>query len=135
MKLLTKLVKYQLKDIEEGLRIKSSNFLRLSKYLDDNFLTDKCCIWKGYFYKGGYYFFLHGNRISTKRLLYANYIGPIKYNQYIIMTCGNFRCCNVNHYKLLRILPKKRTTIFQRKIKTISIEKSSDDHKIILDFQ
>jgi hypothetical protein len=133
-KLLKILVDNQLENIKEDKMTKNDIF-RISKFMDNNFFTDKCCTWKGYIHRQSFDFFFFKQKIAVKRLLYCNYIGPLKRNEKIISVCGNNNCCNVKHFITKKTRSyARRSALKQKKNLLVKIETANENNKIMLDF-
>lgn len=95
----------QLPDIPKNKLLQYQDFKRITKYIDKSiFNIDTCCIWKGYVTnlktsKGIYInFFYRNKKIALHRLLYINFIGSLKKDEYIKFTCHNKgHCCSIYH--------------------------------------
>ena len=78
----------------------------------------KCVIWQGYITyiesTNVHYvnFFFDGKKHALHRLLYLNFIGEVKANEYLKYSCNNKgKCCNINHiYKI----NSKKTLDFEK---------------------
>ncbi len=105
--ILSKLIKNQRNDISLNKKLAFTDLTRISNNLPNDIFSDDCCIWSGYITnlkskkKNCYVSFFYKNKkVSLHRLLYANYIGNIKDNEYIKYTCNNKgTCCTLNHMK------------------------------------
>ena len=82
---------------------KSGNFLNSSE----------CVLWKGYITSNKIEyinFYFNGRKIALHRLLYINFKGNLRDNDYLEYTCNNKgKCCNINH------IIKKNKKIANRK--------------------
>ena len=64
----------------------------------DIFDKDICCLYKGEIKNGFASISYKGKKVSVQRLLYHNYIGPIRRNQIIQYKCENKgTCCCLKH--------------------------------------
>jgi hypothetical protein len=66
--------------------------------------TNECILWKGYIThnKIDYInFYFRGKKCALHRILYINFKGKLKDNDYLEFTCidksNRGRCCNINH--------------------------------------
>lgn len=114
--ILKKLVKRQLKNISPEYKLSNSDLMRISNNLTSDIFSNDCCIWNGYITNNNnnrakyINFYFNKKKIALHRLLYINFKGELKKNEYIKYSCNNKgKCCNINHIK------KKVTN--QKKIK------------------
>ena len=107
--IILELLVKQRSNINNKMRLSYNDLKRISKYINNSiFCDDNCCIWNGYIStiknnKHNYInFFFNKKKYSLQRLLYINYIGELKNNEYIKYNCNNKGCCcNINHiYKV-----------------------------------
>ena len=79
---------------------------RVGNITNDN---NECILWNGYIThnKIDYInFYFNGKKCALHRLLYINFKGNLKDNDYLEFVCENKgRCCNINH------IVKKKTNI------------------------
>ena len=104
--ILKKLVKRQLKNINPEFKLSNSDLNRISNNLPDDIFSTDCCIWKGYITNNNnnrakyINFYFNKKKIALHRLLYINFKGELKKNEYIKYSCNNKgKCCNINHIK------------------------------------
>lgn len=111
-KILVELVNNQKQDVENDKKLDVKSLQRISRNVEGSLFGDKCIIWQGYItYISStdvHYinFFFNGKKHALHRLLYLNYIGDVKKNEYLKYTCPNKgKCCNINH--IIKINSKK----------------------------
>lgn len=121
-KILVELVDKQLRDVENEKKLDVKSLQRISRNVEGSLFGDKCIIWQGYItYISStdvHYinFFFNGKKHALHRLLYLNYMGDVKKNEYLKYTCPNKgKCCNINH--IVKINSKK----------SLDLEKSEND--------
>lgn len=97
--ILTKLMQKQRKNINNNLRLSYPDLKRISKYVDDNFFTDKCCIWNTKATQTDYItFYYKKKKVSLCRILYYNFVDDLEKTDYLKYICDNKgKCCNVSH--------------------------------------
>jgi len=112
--LFNELLNKQKKNIYCSKKLSYRDLNRITKYIDKSIFGEECCIWNGYISKSinekKYYinFFFKNKKTCLQKLLYQNYIGPLKKREYIKYTCDNSgKCCNINH--LIKYLPPCET--------------------------
>lgn len=127
------LVNKQLTDVNEYSRLSINDLLRLSKFIDDNFLTNKCCVWKGYAHRRAINFYFANSKVSLKRLLYENFIGPVSSDDRIFLICKTPLCCNVNHFKLVKMKYRYKKKLMNQE-QIVKIQTMDENNKIIIDF-
>jgi hypothetical protein len=126
-KIFIELVNRQIDPKQKKLDVKS--LARISRNVDKSIFGSECVIWKGYitYIKGTdvFYinFFFNKKKHALHRLLYLNFIGDIKDNEYIKYSCDNKgKCCNINHF--FKINQKKEQNVkdyeFNQKKKEIN---------------
>jgi hypothetical protein len=104
------MINKQIADVPRKWKLSESDMSRICQRIDDSIFSEdpnKCCIWKGYITnatnsdKGTYVnFYYNRKKMALHRLLYANFVAPLKSNEYIKFKCKNKgTCCNVNHYE------------------------------------
>lgn len=130
-KMLVELINNQLDDMENKKRLDVKSLQRISRNIEDSLFGDKCVIWQGYITyiesTNVHYvnFFFHGKKHALHRLLYLNFIGDVKSNEYLKYSCPNKgKCCNINH--IYKINSKK--TLDLEKNTSENSEKCSDDN-------
>jgi len=107
-KILVELINNQNDEIENKKRLDVKSLQRISRNIEDSIFGDKCVIWQGYITyiesTNVHYvnFFFNGKKHALHRLLYLNFIGDVKSNEYLKYSCPNKgKCCNINHiYKI-----------------------------------
>ena len=131
-KILVELVDKQLQDVENEKKLDVKSLQRISRNVEGSLFGDKCVIWQGYItYISStdvHYinFFFNGKKHALHRLLYLNYMGDVKKNEYLKYTCPNKgKCCNINH--ITKINSKK--TLDLDKTENEAIEKNDTDAK------
>tara|TARA_X000000950_G_C13492601_1_gene488405 strand:- start:12 stop:506 length:495 start_codon:yes stop_codon:yes gene_type:complete len=118
-KILVELINNQIDNIDNKKKLDVRSLQRISRNIDDSIFGDKCVIWQGYITyiestKVHYVnFFFDGKKHALHRLLYLNFIGDVKANEYLKYSCNNKgKCCNINHiYKI----NSKKTLDFEKK--------------------
>ena len=130
-KILVELINNQLDDIENKKKLDVKSLQRISRNIEDSLFGDKCVIWQGYIRyiesTNVHYvnFFFNGKKHALHRLLYLNFIGDVKSNEYLKYSCPNKgKCCNINH--IYKINSKK--TLDLEKNTSENSEKCSDDN-------
>jgi hypothetical protein len=132
-KILVELVNNQKQNIENEKKLDVKSLQRISRNVEGSLFEDKCILWQGYItYISStdvHYinFFFNGKKHALHRLLYLNFIGDVKKNEYLKYTCNNKgKCCNINH--IIKINSKK-TLDLENSINEISIEDSEKNNK------
>lgn len=105
-KVLRELLSKQLKNIDLDKKLQFGDIKRIAKYLKESIFSNKCSIWSGYITnvnkdnKGTYInFYFKEKKVALHRLLYLNFIGELKDNEYLKFSCENKgKCCNINHF-------------------------------------
>ena len=105
-KVLRELLSKQLKNINLDKKLQFGDIKRIAKYLKESIFGNKCSIWDGYITnsnkdnKGTYVnFYFKEKKVALHRLLYLNFIGELKDNEYLKFSCENKgKCCNINHF-------------------------------------
>ena len=114
--LLKELINKQIAKCNSEYKLTLSDIKRISNNIESSIFNNKnCCIWKGYITnennnKRAKYinFYYNHKKIALHRLLYINYVGNLKKNEYIKYTCKNKgKCCNINHIKKISKKHKK----------------------------
>ena len=117
-KILVELINNQIDNIDNKKKLDIKSLQRISRNIDDSIFGDKCVIWQGYITyiesTNVHYvnFFFDGKKHALHRLLYLNFIGDVKANEYLKYSCENKgKCCNINHiYKI----NSKKTLDFEK---------------------
>ena len=117
-KILVELINNQIDNINNKKKLDIKSLQRISRNIDDSIFGDKCVIWQGYITyiesTNVHYvnFFFDGKKHALHRLLYLNFIGDVKANEYLKYSCANKgKCCNINHiYKI----NSKKTLDFEK---------------------
>ena len=117
-KILVELINNQIDDIDNKKKLDVRSLQRISRNIDNSIFGDKCVIWQGYITyiesTNVHYvnFFFDGKKHALHRLLYLNFIGEVKANEYLKYSCNNKgKCCNINHiYKI----NSKKTLDFEK---------------------
>ena len=138
-KILVELINNQLDDIENKKRLDVKSLQRISRNIEGSLFGDECIIWQGYITyiesTNVHYvnFFFNGKKHALHRLLYLNFIGEVKSNEYLKYSCPNKgKCCNINHiYKInsKKTLDLKKNT--SEKSESIDTENSEDCKKLV----
>lgn len=126
--LMMELFKKQLPTSEDK-KLYLHDIKRICKNINNSIFGNECSLWNGYitnlnkFNKGTYInFYFKKKKVALHRLLYINYIGHLKDNEYIKFTCPNKGiCCNINHLKKFKYNKPKE-----------NIEKEENYPKIII---
>lgn len=72
---------------------------RIEKNIQKDIFLDECTLYKGEIKNGFASISYKGKKVSVQRLLYHNYIGMIKRNQFIRYSCENKGiCCTLKHF-------------------------------------
>ena len=136
-KILVELVNNQKQSIENDKKLDVKSLQRISRNVEGSLFGDKCILWQGYItYISStdvHYinFFFNGKKHALHRLLYLNYIGDVKKNEYLKYTCPNKgKCCNINH--IIKINSKK-TLELEDSCKSSIEEKDTNDKSDIND--
>jgi len=116
--LLKELLTKQLKTVQYQKRLQYSDLKRVCKYISSSIFDPvKCCKWEGYITnsnntcgKGTYInFYFRKKKAALHRLLYSNFIGDLLDDEYLKFGCENKgTCCNINHFKKFKYLPKTK---------------------------
>jgi len=83
---------------------------RIAKNMKESIFSDDCVKWYGYIRKDKKYssFYFKGTKRALHRLLYMNFVAPLKEHEYLKFTCDNKGiCCNVNHLQKKNRYPKR----------------------------
>ncbi|CAH6421507.1 Hypothetical protein KVN_LOCUS320 [uncultured virus] len=128
--LLKELMTKQLKNISSDKKLQYSDLKRICKYINKSIFDEKnCCIWDGYITnvnnlnKGTYInFYFRKKKVALHRLLFINFVGHLKTDEYLKFTCENKgKCCNLSHLKKFSYQKKnisvKKKQVFTQKIK------------------
>lgn len=85
--------------LDKRLSIKDLNRIHIKS--GDYLNSTECILWKGYITsnKTEYInFYFNGRKMALHRLLYINFKGHLKDNDYLEYICNNKgKCCNINH--------------------------------------
>jgi len=137
-KILVELVNNQKQCIENDKKLDVKSLQRISRNVEGSLFGDKCILWQGYItYISNtdvHYinFFFNGKKHALHRLLYLNYIGDVKKNEYLKYTCPNKgKCCNINH--IIKINSKKTLELEDSSCKSSIEEKDTNDKPAIYD--
>jgi hypothetical protein len=103
--ILKELCDKQIKDIQNDKRLCHSDLVRIARNVNNSLFEHDCSIWDGYITnsnkenKSQYInFFFKSKKIALHRLLYLNFIGPMKDSEYLRFECDNKgKCCCLNH--------------------------------------
>ena len=129
-KILSELVKNQKQNLSEDKKLLFNDFKRLSKHLSKSIFNKKeCSLWNKNNYNLYIFFYLNKKKYSLHRLLYYNFIGPIKDSEYIKFSCNNKGiCCNIYHIYIIN----NNESLIQQNENHININKNT--LKIIVNF-
>ena len=133
-KILVELINNQIEDVDNKKKLDVRSLQRISRNIDDSIFGDKCVIWQGYITyiesTNVHYinFFFDGKKHALHRLLYLNFIGDVKSNEYLKYSCSNKgKCCNINH--IFKINSKKTLDFEKNKLEDNKYE-NEDKKKI-----
>ena len=111
-KILVELINNQIDDIDNDKKLDVKSLQRISRNVENSLFSNECVFWQGYITyiqsTDVHYinFFFNGKKHALHRLLYLNFIGNLKKNEYLKYKCDNKgKCCNINH--ILKINSKK----------------------------
>ncbi len=111
-KILVELINNQNDDIDNDKKLDVKSLQRISRNVETSLFGNDCVFWQGYITyiqsTDVHYinFFFNGKKHALHRLLYLNFIGDLKKNEYLKYKCDNKgKCCNINH--ILKINSKK----------------------------
>ena len=137
-KILVELVDKQLQDVENEKKLDVKSLQRISRNVEGSLFGDKCVIWQGYItYISStdvHYinFFFNGKKHALHRLLYLNYMGDVKKNEYLKYTCPNKgKCCNINH--ITKINSKKALDLEKTENETIEKNDTNTKNNVLKD--
>ena len=123
-KILVELINNQIENIDNDKKLDVKSLQRISRNVENSLFSNECVFWQGYITyiqsTDVHYinFFFNGKKHALHRLLYLNFIGDLKKNEYLKYKCDNKgKCCNINH--ILKINSKKK-----------SLEKDENEKKI-----
>jgi len=132
-KILVELVNNQKQNIENEKKLDVKSLQRISRNVEGSLFEDKCILWQGYItYISStdvHYinFFFNGKKHALHRLLYLNFIGDVKKNEYLKYTCNNKgKCCNINH--IIKINSKK-TLELENSVNETNIEDNEKNNE------
>jgi len=132
-KILVELINNQLDDIENKKKLDVKSLQRISRNIEGSLFGNECIIWQGYITyiesTNVHYvnFFFNGKKHALHRLLYLNFIGDVKSNEYLKYSCPNKgKCCNINH--IYKINSKKKTLDLKKKKISESLKNDSEDN-------
>jgi len=124
----------QIKNINPFYKLLLKDMRRLNNFIDDNFLTSKCCNWKGNHINKTIFFSFKRYKHNVRRLLFQNYVRELKKNEIIKTTCHNKLCCNINHYKIIYLKNNYEYYIPKKKF-IVKIQSTNKHNPLYLDFQ
>jgi hypothetical protein len=111
-KILVELINNQIEDVDNDKKLDVKSLQRISRNVENSLFSNECVFWQGYITyiqsTDVHYinFFFNGKKHALHRLLYLNFIGDLKKNEYLKYKCDNKgKCCNINH--ILKINSKK----------------------------
>ncbi len=132
-KILIELVNNHKQNIENEKKLDVKSLQRISRNVEGSLFEDKCILWQGYItYISStdvHYinFFFNGKKHALHRLLYLNFIGDVKKNEYLKYTCNNKgKCCNINH--IIKINSKK-TLELENSVNETNIEDNKKNNE------
>ena len=135
-KLFIELVNRQIETEIKKLDVKSLQ--RISRNVENSLFSNECVFWQGYITyiqsTDVHYinFFFNGKKHALHRLLYLNFIGDLKKNEYLKYKCDNKgKCCNINH--ILKINSKKKSLEKDENEKKININNNKNTIELISD--
>jgi hypothetical protein len=140
-KILVELINNQIENIDNDKKLDVKSLQRISRNVEDSLFSDNCVFWQGYITyiqrTDVHYinFFFNGKKHALHRLLYLNFIGDLKKNEYLKYKCDNKgKCCNINH--ILKINSKKKSLEKDEIIKKDNIQsKNKNSIELISDNQ
>ena len=99
------LLKIKNKIFHQKKKFTFSDLKRISSNLSNDIFDDNCSLWNGYVTnlnsaKNNCYisFFYKNKKMALHRLLYINFIGELKDDEYLKFNCENKgKCCSLNH--------------------------------------
>ena len=113
-KILVELINNQNDDIDNDKKLDVKSLQRISRNVETSLFGNDCVFWQGYITyiqsTDVHYinFFFNGKKHALHRLLYLNFIGDLKKNEYLKYKCENKgKCCNINH--ILKINSKNKS--------------------------
>ena len=99
-KILNELINKQRKHIPKTKKLQYNDLLRMSKYLKSSIHGDECTLWTGYnepLKHKHVLFYFNKKKQALHRLLYINFVDDLTENEYLMYSCYNRKCCNVDH--------------------------------------
>lgn len=140
-KILVELINNQIENIDNDKKLDVKSLQRISRNVENSLFSDNCVFWQGYITyiqrTDVHYinFFFNGKKHALHRLLYLNFIGDLKKNEYLKYKCDNKgKCCNINH--ILKINSKKKSLEKDEIIKKDNIHnKNKNSIELISDNQ
>jgi hypothetical protein len=129
--ILCKLIKNQKQNISLEKKLTFSDLKRISSNLSNDIFDDNCSLWNGYVTnlnskKNNCYisFFYKNKKIALHRLLYINFIGELKDDEYLKFNCENKgKCCSLNHLAKSCVETENKYYINKKNAKLESINK------------
>jgi hypothetical protein len=115
-KIFSELIKRQLPHVVSEKRLYYNDLKRVCKFLKESiFLENTCSLWTGYITnlknskKGTYInFYFKRKKKALHRLLYVNFVGELRDDEYIKFTCGNKGyCCSIYCMKKVKFNKKQ----------------------------
>jgi hypothetical protein len=106
--LLKKIMKRQLESVPSDRKLQSKDIMRICKNIDISiFDKHSCSMWRGHvtnmnnLNKGRYVnFYFRRKKVALHRLMYINFVGELKDDEYLKFNCDNKGiCCNIHHLK------------------------------------
>jgi len=137
-KILVELINNQNDDIDNDKKLDVKSLQRISRNVESSLFGNDCVFWQGYITyiqsTDVHYinFFFNGKKHALHRLLYLNFIGDLKKNEYLKYKCDNKgKCCNINH--ILKINSKKKSLEKDENEKKININDNKNTIELISD--
>ena len=137
-KILVELINNQNDDIDNDKKLDVKSLQRISRNVESSLFGNDCVFWQGYITyiqsTDVHYinFFFNGKKHALHRLLYLNFIGNLKKNEYLKYKCDNKgKCCNINH--ILKINSKKKSLEKDENEKKININDNKNTIELISD--
>jgi hypothetical protein len=104
--LITEMIAKQRETRSVKYHLEKNDLSRICKNIDSSiFYSNECVLWKKFLTKSNddkscyINFYLRRSKFALHRLLYINFVGDLKSNQYLKYTCENpGQCCNISHF-------------------------------------
>ena len=136
-KLHTEMIANQRKTHDIKYNLETNDLLRVCKNIDLSiFYSDECVLWKKFLTKTNndkscyVNFHLRKKKFALHRILYINFIGDLKPNQYLKYACDNpGQCCNLQHfYKVNEDDEKDICSVIDNSVNIHKIDSSDEAH-------